>query len=169
MRPDRSNDPSLQRFRALADLFDNAFRIPGTNWRFGIDPILGLIPGLGDIISAVFAVWSVLLARKLGAPGVIQIQMLANIGVDMLGGAVPIVGDLFDAAFKAHARNRRLLDEWLIGPEAATAVAKRRMLVKPIIALIAVALIGLAAAGVTIWLAIKALGWLMASAPTAGI
>jgi hypothetical protein len=159
----------LARFRALADLFDNAFRVPGTKWRFGIDPLLGLVPGLGDIVGAAFAVWSVILARRLGAPGVIQTQMLANIALDMLGGAVPVLGDLFDLAFKAHARNRKLLDDWLQVPEAATAEARRNMLRTPIMLILAVVVFGILAVALTIWLAIKALGWLMTLGTPAGI
>jgi hypothetical protein len=158
----------LARFRAAADLFDNRFRVPGTNWRFGIDPLLGLVPGLGDIAGAAFAVWSVVLARKLGAPGIIQTQMLANIALDMVGGSVPVLGDLFDLAFKAHARNRKLLDDWLAGPEVAVRDTRRSMVRRPLVLLGVVVLVGLLATGLTLWLAIKAFGWLMtAGAPPA--
>jgi hypothetical protein len=162
-RPPRSPDDErmLARFRALANLLDNRFRVPGTNWRFGIDPLLGLIPGLGDIAGALFAMWSVLLARKLGAPRIIQVQMLTNIALDMVGGAVPIVGDLFDMAFKAHARNRQLLDDWLETPDAAVQTAHKQIVRKPVLLLVAIAIFGLAAAAVTLWLAVLAFGWLM--------
>lgn len=166
--PSAATQRMLARFRALADLFDNRFRVPGTKWRFGIDPLLGLVPGLGDVVGAAFAIWSVILARRLGAPGIIQTQMLANIAIDMLGGAVPIVGDLFDLAFKAHARNRKLLDAWLEGPDAAVRDTQRTLVRKPLVLLAVVVLLGSLAAVFTIWLAVKALGWLMAAARAAG-
>jgi Domain of unknown function (DUF4112) len=169
-KPPRNPDAErmLARFRALANLLDNQFRVPGTNWRFGIDPLLGLIPGLGDIAGAMFAIWSVVLARKLGAPRIIQAQMLTNIALDMVGGAVPIVGDLFDMAFKAHARNRLLLDAWLETPDAAAQTAHKQIVRKPVLLLIAIAVVGLAAAALTLWLAVLAFGWLMSLGMGAG-
>jgi hypothetical protein len=165
---DASAQRMLARFRAAADLFDNKFRVPGTNFRFGIDPLIGLVPGLGDVAGAAFAVWSVVLARKLGAPGVIQTQMLANIALDMVGGSVPIFGDIFDLAFKAHARNRKLLDAWLDVPDAAIAATRRSMVRNPLLLLGAVMIFGLLAAAFTIWLALKFLGFLMASGSATG-
>lgn len=169
------DEADLRRFRALADLLDNAFRVPGTSWRFGLDPLLGLIPGLGDVLGALFAAWGWLLARRIGAPPAIQRKMLVNIAIDMLGGAVPVVGDLFDATFKAHVRNRKLLDDWLLertvitvvtpGSSAradqaeATAIPGPRRRVG-IWMLIGILLIGLIAIGLTIWLAVSALRWL---------
>lgn len=104
---------ALDRYRRLAQLFDNEFRIPGTHFRFGIDPLLGLVPGLGDLAGAAFAIYGLILARRMGAPRRLQWRMAANIAIDAFAGSVPVVGDLFDVAFKAHARNRRLLDRWL--------------------------------------------------------
>ena len=166
------DEADLRRFRALADLLDNAFQVPGTNWRFGIDPLLVLLPGVGDVLGAAFAAWGWLLARRLGAPPAVQRKMLGNIAIDMLGGAVLVVGDLFDATFKAHIRNRRLLDDWLhhrtivetVAPQgsrgAGARIAGRQPTSRKVWVLLAIAIVGLAAMGLTIWLAVSALRWL---------
>jgi hypothetical protein len=107
---------ALRRLRAITVLFDQAFAIPGTKWRFGIDALFGLVPGLGDIAGAIVAVYALHVARALGAPQAVQIRMLGNIALDALVGTVPIIGDLFDFAFKAQTRNLALLDAYLATP-----------------------------------------------------
>lgn len=104
---------AFERYRRLARLFDSRFRIPGTRIRFGIDPLLGLLPVAGDLVTAAFAVYGVLLARRMNAPGRLQLRMGRNIAIDALAGSVPVLGDLFDVAFKAHLRNVRLIERWL--------------------------------------------------------
>ncbi len=99
----------LKRVRALAKLLDNAFRVPGTNFRFGWDQIIGLVPGAGDVATGLMAAYIVTEAAKLGVPRRTLWRMVANVGIDMAGGAVPFAGDLFDFAFKAHRRNADLL------------------------------------------------------------
>src|SRR5688572_30632704 len=86
----------LENLRSLARIFDQAFRVPGTSWRFGIDALFGFIPGLGDIAGGIVAVYALRVARQLGAPASIQLRMLGNIAIDALVGAVPFFGDLFD-------------------------------------------------------------------------
>ncbi len=104
---------SLERARRLARLLDSAFRVPGTSWRIGLDPILGLIPGLGDLATVLPALWIVELARRLGMPRRTRLRMLAHIGFDMAFGAVPLVGDIADARYRANRRNIALIDEFL--------------------------------------------------------
>lgn len=104
---------TFARYRRLAELFDREFRIPGTAIRFGIDPLLGLVPGLGDLAGAAFAVYGIILTRRMGAPRSLQLRMAGNILLDTLGGSIPVLGDLFDMAFKAHIRNARLFERWL--------------------------------------------------------
>lgn len=117
---DKLVDPeALRRYGSPARLLDQAFRIPGTSWRFGIDPILGLIPGAGDIVTAILGGYGVLLARQLGAPASVQMRMMLNLVVDGMVGAIPLLGDLFDFAFKAHMRNLALLEHWLSKPHQA--------------------------------------------------
>ncbi len=103
----------LERLRAIARLFDQAFGIPGTRWRFGIDALFGLVPGLGDVAGAMVAIYALHVARRLRAPAAIQLHMLSNVALDALVGTVPLIGDLFDFVFKAQTRNLALLENWL--------------------------------------------------------
>jgi len=93
-----------------ARLLDSAFYIPKFNVRFGLDPILGLVPGLGDLVSPLFTLGILLQARQLGLPRVVQMRMILNVAIDALLGVVPVIGDLFDVAWKANERNMVLLD-----------------------------------------------------------
>ena len=91
-------------------LLDSAFRIPGTNIRFGLDAIVGLIPGLGDLSTPAFAALLLLHAVRMRLPLVVQARMVLNAGFDMLIGLVPILGDLVDIGWKANLRNLALLE-----------------------------------------------------------
>jgi hypothetical protein len=99
--------------RQLADWLDTRFAIPGTNLRFGFDSIIGLVPGIGDLITTVLGAYIVMRAHELGAPKLLLVRMVGNLAIDSLVGAIPILGDLFDFAFKSHLRNVRLLLRWL--------------------------------------------------------
>lgn len=101
---------ALQRIKALAQFMDTAYRIPGTNFRFGWDAILGLIPGVGDVATGIVSASIVGYAVRLGVRKRTLARMLANMGVDMTVGAVPLLGDIFDAKFKANLRNVALLE-----------------------------------------------------------
>jgi len=107
------------RVRALARMLDSAVRIPGTGVTFGLDPILGLVPGIGDLAGAVFSGYIVLTAARIGAPRSVLARMLLNLVTDTLVGSVPVLGDLFDVGFRANIRNSELLDKHLGEPEAA--------------------------------------------------
>jgi uncharacterized protein DUF4112 len=104
---------SLDRLRQVAQLYDAGIRIPGTRFHIGLDPIIGLIPGLGDLIGAGVALWIVAEAVRLGASGRVLVRMLVNIAIDTLGGAIPVAGDVFDALWKANLKNVRLLERHL--------------------------------------------------------
>ena len=106
-------DPAT-RARSIARLLDTAFRVPGTNIRFGLDGILGLIPGVGDVTGAALSGYVILTAARAGAPNTLLARMLVNVGLDALVGAVPVLGDIFDVAFRANVRNSALLDAWLV-------------------------------------------------------
>ena len=84
--------------------------VPGTSFRFGLDPILGLIPGVGDLVSPVFALGILFQARDLRVPRVVQLRMIFNVAIDVLTGFIPLIGDLFDFAWKANNRNIALLE-----------------------------------------------------------
>ena len=91
-------------------LLDSAFQVPGTSLRFGLDPIIGLLPGGGDLVSGFFSVMIVLHAVRLRIPKVIIGRMVFNSAIDMLTGTVPLLGDLIDVAWKANVRNLALLE-----------------------------------------------------------
>jgi hypothetical protein len=111
-------DP-LARARALTRLLDSAARVPGTSFRFGLDPLLGLVPGLGDVAGAALSGYVVLLASQLGAPTTVIVRMLGNVVVDTVGGSVPLIGDLFDAGWKSNTRNLALLERHIGAPQSA--------------------------------------------------
>ena len=92
--------------------------MPGTNIRFGFDAMIGLVPGIGDAITAAISLYIVHEARQLGAPAHLILRMLANVAVDGFVGAVPLVGDAFDVLWRANRRNVRLLREWLAREDA---------------------------------------------------
>ncbi len=104
-----TRERALRRLDALSYLLDNSIRVPGTKARFGADAVIGLVPGFGDAAGAVMSAYIVVQAARLGAPVPSLLRMLLNVGIEALFGAVPILGDLFDAAFKANARNVALL------------------------------------------------------------
>ena len=103
----------LQRVQNLAKLLDNAFSVPGTNWRFGWDSIIGLVPGGGDLATGALATYIVVEAARLGIPRKTLARMIANVALDIAAGVVPVAGDLVDAAYKANRRNVKLLEEHL--------------------------------------------------------
>jgi hypothetical protein len=103
-------DRRLQSLRRLQRLLDEAFRVPGTNVRFGWDSIAGLIPGAGDLATALLAGTLIVEAHRLGVPRVVQLRMLFNVGIDLLVGSVPLFGDVADVFWKANTRNMALLE-----------------------------------------------------------
>ena len=108
-------DPRIADVEALARWLDYAFVLPG-GFRFGFAGIIGLIPGIGDIIDAVVSLYIVNRAIQLGIPRVALARMMVNVGVEAVAGAVPFAGDLFDVAFKANKRNYLLLNSHLSQP-----------------------------------------------------
>lgn len=100
----------LGALRKVAQLLDSAFVVPGTSYRVGLDPIVGLIPGIGDLVSPLFMIAILWQARDLDLPRVVQLRMIFNVAIDALLGAVPLLGDLFDFAWKANVRNLTLLE-----------------------------------------------------------
>jgi hypothetical protein len=100
----------LEGFRRIAQLLDSAIRVPGTSYRVGLDPILGLVPGFGDLVSPLFSIGMLWQAYNLGVPRVVQLRMLFNVAIDAVIGAVPVIGDLFDFAWKANVKNLALLE-----------------------------------------------------------
>ena len=104
-----SQGDAIRRMEMMAKLLDNAFVIPGTNQRFGIDAIIGLIPGLGDIATTLLSSYVIWEARKLGVSRIAIGRMLSNLAIHATVGAIPIVGDVFDAFFRVNQRNMRIV------------------------------------------------------------
>ena len=113
-----ANDSDLRRARALARVLDTAVGVPGTPIRVGLDAVLGLVPGGGDFVAAALGGYIVLTAVRRGAPSTVVWRMLANIGIDALVGSIPIIGDLFDVAYKSNVRNVELLERYTAQPAA---------------------------------------------------
>ncbi len=104
----------LERIRSLTGAMDTRFKIPGTNFTFGLDPILGLIPGAGDILTFAISGFLVLLMARHKVKGQVLLLMLLNIGIDFLIGAIPVIGWIADFRLKANSRNLRLLEKHYI-------------------------------------------------------
>ena len=116
--------PDLSTARRLTHWLDNAVRIPGTQITVGLDALLGLIPGGGDLAGAALSAYLVTLAARAGAPASVLARMLGNVVIDTAVGSIPVLGDLFDVGWKANSRNLRLLEAQLDQPEP-TARASR--------------------------------------------
>lgn len=99
---------SLDRIDRLATWLDDRFRIPGTNIRFGLDGLIGLVPGAGDTLSLLASIWIVIQAREMGVPRRLIVRMCINVAIDFLVGLIPLLGDVFDIAFRANRRNLNL-------------------------------------------------------------
>jgi hypothetical protein len=135
-------NPGTARLRRIAWVLDDLVRVPGTSRRIGLDPVLGLFPGGGDIAGGALSAYIVIAAARLGAPSSVIVRMGWNIVVDTLLGAVPLLGDLFDAGWKANRRNVALLDSYLEQPRSAQ--RSSRLVLAAVLAGIAATLLGMA-------------------------
>ncbi len=106
---------------ALAWLLDNSIPVPGTGRRIGLDAVIGLVPGVGDVVSGGLGILVVARAVQLGLPGVVIARMLVNVALDFVIGSIPIIGDAFDLWFKANARNVGLVRRYALAPGSSTA------------------------------------------------
>jgi hypothetical protein len=139
-----------RRLQRLAWLLDNSIPLPfaGGRYRIGLDALIGLVPGIGDVIGTVVSAYIIAQSARIGAPRAILVRMAVNVAVEALVGMVPLAGDLFDAGWKANQRNVALLRAWLKHP-AGTQRASAAFLVQLVLLLLALL------AGVT------ALAWLL--------
>jgi hypothetical protein len=153
---DKGARRDLERLRLIAQLFDRAFGIPGTKWRFGIDALFGLVPGLGDIAGALVGVYALRVARNLRVPGEIQLHMLMNIAIDALIGMIPVLGDIFDFAFQAQTRNLALLDRWVKTPDRQ----KRRSRLGVVLIPLAIVLVFATLTALGVWMLFILFHWL---------
>jgi Domain of unknown function (DUF4112) len=114
----------LKRMRQLSQLLDGAIAIPGTKQRIGIDPILGLIPGGGDTVSAALSGYIIIEAARMGLPRKALVQMVMNLVIDTVTGSVPILGDIFDVVSKANLRNMQIVESHAKSPVSTNKVDK---------------------------------------------
>lgn len=108
---------NVDRLRAIATVLDDAVGIPGTRIRFGLDALLGLLPGAGDAVTGVVSGYAIILAARLGAPPVVIARMAMNVLVDVATGTIPLLGDLFDVAWKSNRKNVNLLERYQADPQ----------------------------------------------------
>ncbi len=139
---------SLKRLRQISHVLDNAIPVPGTKVRVGLDPILGLLPGGGDVLTGLISVYIVFEGARMGVPAATLGRMSTNIVLDVLTGTVPVLGDLFDVTWKANSQNVKLLEKHIADPEPSRA-ADRLFAIVMIIALIALVV---AVATLSVWL-----------------
>lgn len=149
-----------RRFRVLAQTLDDAVRVPGTQIGVGLDFLLGLVPGVGDLAAGALGTYGLWVAQQMGAPRSVLLRMAGNIAVDTVVGSVPLLGDLFDVGFKSNLRNLALLDRWLDEPVRVRRSSRGLLLV------LGAGLAVLAAGGV--YVAALIVGWAWRAATGAG-
>ena len=149
----------LDQMNNLAWLLDNSIRIPIINYRIGLDAIIGLIPGLGDVAGLLISSVIVIQAIRLGAPSATLLQMVLNIAIEALIGLVPMLGDIFDATFKSNIRNMRLLNLALDHPQTGRAInsAAGTGIIVAVIAALIVLIVLIGGAGVAVFWGIASL------------
>jgi len=143
-----SNEAILKRLRRLTNVLDNAIPIPGTPYSLGLDPLLGLIPGGGDIAGAALSAYIVVSAAQLGLPRESLVRMVLNILLEVVVGTVPVVGDLFDVAWKANVKNMELLDIHMQSPKKGKKADKWFVFV--LVGGLMLAVVGAIALGITL-------------------
>ncbi len=137
-----AHSPRLKRMRQLSRILDGAFVIPGTTQRMGIDPILGLIPGGGDTVSAALSSYIIIEAALMGLPRSSLMRMVMNLALDTVVGSVPILGDVFDVFSKANLRNMQIVENHAKSPNASARVDKSFIILLIVGLIILIALVG---------------------------
>ena len=138
-----------KRIAGVARLLDDLVTIPGTRHRVGLDSVVGLIPGAGDIVAAGVGVWILVEAARFRLPPIVLARMVVNLVVDLAVGAVPILGDLFDVAFRSNSRNLALFRRYASEPGASTAAERAFFVVLLVVV------------GAVVWIVASAIGWLL--------
>ncbi|MEO7306675.1 MAG: DUF4112 domain-containing protein [Ferruginibacter sp.] len=151
MQTKSNHGSAISNIDSLAKLMDSQFTIPGTNIRFGLDAIIGLVPGAGDFATFLISGYMVIVLAKNGASGFVLARMTLNILIDALIGSIPILGDVFDVAFKANQRNVKLMHEHYIEGRHRGGAWK---IILPVMLLLLLVIAALA------WLSYKIFVWL---------
>lgn len=113
----RDEKGELEFIRQIRKWMDEAITLPGTNLKVGLDPIIGLIPGIGDLSSAAIGAYVLRAANRLGVPTVVMVRMLFNLVIDTLIGVIPVVGDYLDVLYKANSKNVALVEQAIVNRE----------------------------------------------------
>lgn len=112
--PETVDRAAIKRMERVATLLDESIRVPGTRYRIGLDPLLGVAPVAGDVLAGALSMYIVLEAARLGVSYMTLLRMIGNVSIDIVGGSIPLLGDVFDAAWKANRRNVDLVLEDLM-------------------------------------------------------
>ena len=152
MKSTPARSSTIPNLDVLAKLMDSQFKIPGTNIRFGLDPLIGLEPGAGDFVTFLISGYMMTILAKNGASGFVLARMTLNILIDALVGSIPLLGDVFDVAFKANRRNMKLMHEHYVEGRHKGGAWK---VVVPILFVLLLVIIGLA------WVSYKIFMWLI--------
>jgi hypothetical protein len=150
-QPETNKNSAILNLEALARLMDSRFKIPGTNIRFGLDALIGLIPGAGDLGTFMVSGYMLAVLSQNGASGYVLAKMTLNIVIDSLIGAIPVIGDLFDIFFKANQRNMKLMREHFVEGRHRGGAWK---VVVPLLLILFLLIAGIA------WLSYKFFSWL---------
>lgn len=151
---ERQHDQRLQRIERLGHLLDDSIRLPGIDYRIGYDALIGLIPGFGDAAGLLLSAYIVYEASRFGLPKQTLLRMAINVAVESFFGAVPLLGDVFDATYKANLRNLDLLHEHVGLPTRKKRRVSNRGFFLIVLLILLLALVGI---GVLIWLLIAAI------------
>jgi hypothetical protein len=138
-----------RRFAAVSRVMDELVAVPGTSIRIGLDPVVGLVPVVGDAISAVVGFWLIAAATRFGVPRIVVGRMIVNTVVDLAVGAIPLLGDLFDVVSHSNSRNLALFRRHALDPAASTRGEQLAL------AGLVILVVGL------LWLVATAIGWLL--------
>jgi hypothetical protein len=149
----KEGDPRTAVLRHITWLLDDAIRLP-LGFRMGLEALIGLVPGMGDLLGGAAAAYGLAVAWQLGAPPVILARMVFNASVDSLFGIVPVIGDLWDVGFASHRRNLAILEHWLAQP----AHAVRRSTVALVVAATVLMLVLAASFALAVWLVVWLFG-----------
>ena len=136
-------EQSKEKLNRLAWLMDNSFCIPGTQIRFGLDGLIGLIPGVGDALGAIISSHILTQAAHMGAPKSLLLKMAFNIGLDAILGVIPVLGDVSDFIWKANQRNVKLLSDYIEQPERTVTHSRFFVGILSLLAFGLVALVGM--------------------------
>lgn len=155
IEPDERLPQDLVALRRFARLLDEAVAVPGTNRRVGLDAALGLVPGVGDVISGALSLWIIFGALRHRVPSRIVFRMVVNVVVDLLLGAIPLLGDVFDFVFEQNVMNMRLLLQHRnrqLPPRSTAQITSVAFVIAMIVLLVAFGAVALSV-GAIIWLA----------------